>query len=148
MGILDSDFQLIIRLIAAAIFGGILGLEREFHGKEAGLRTYSLVSLGSALVMLVSIHMYETYRHETAIDPGRIAAQVITGIGFLGAGTIIQSRQGIKGLTTAAGIWTSSGIGLACGMGYFRAAIVAMLTALLVLTGFSWLGRKMGSRDV
>jgi putative Mg2+ transporter-C (MgtC) family protein len=98
--------------------------------------------------MLVSIHIYDVYAAEVQVDPGRVAAQVVTGIGFLGAGTIIRSRTGIKGLTTAAGLWTASGIGLACGLGYYRAALAATVITLCVLVIFSWIGRRIGAKDV
>ena len=148
MEITHADLELIVRLGAAAVLGGLIGFERELHGKVAGFRTYSLVALGSALIMLVSIHIFEVYKGITSVDPSRIAAQVISGIGFLGAGTIIRSGTSIKGLTTAAGLWTASGIGLACGLGYFRAAFFATVITIFVLVAFSWVGRRLGARDV
>lgn len=148
MGFNVQDVDLMMRLLAATVLGGLIGFERELHGKVAGFRTHSLVSLGSALIMVVSIHVFEMYHGIVTVDPGRIAAQVVTGIGFLGAGTIIRSPTGVKGLTTAAGLWTASGIGLACGLGFFRAAIIATLITLLVLVVFSWIGRKINARDV
>ena len=143
-----EDIDLIVRLGAATILGGLIGFERELHGKVAGFRTHSLVSLGSALMMIVSLHIFEVYRGVIEVDPARIAAQVVAGIGFLGAGTIIRSRTGVKGLTTAAGLWTASGIGLASGLGYFRAAVIATLITLIVLVVFSWVGRRLNARDV
>ena len=148
MEISSTDIEIIIRLGSATVLGGLIGFERELHGKVAGFRTHSLVALGSALIMLVSVHIFNVYQGTVAVDPSRIAAQVVTGIGFLGAGTIIRSSAGIKGLTTAAGLWTASGIGLACGIGYFRAAFAATIITLLVLVVFSWVGRKIGARDV
>ena len=148
MEISSTDIELIIRLGAATILGGLIGFERELHGKVAGFRTYSLVALGSALMMLVSIEIFKIYQGVVSVDPGRIAAQVVAGIGFIGAGTIIRSGTSIKGLTTAAGLWTASGIGLACGLGYFRAALIATMITLLVLVVFSWVGRQIGARDV
>ncbi len=148
MEISNTDIEIIIRLGAATILGGLIGFERELHRKFAGFRTHSLVALGSALMMLVSIKIFEMYPHTPGIDPGRIAAQVVTGIGFIGAGTIFKSGDGVKGLTTAAGIWTASGIGLACGMGYFHGALVATIITLFVLVVFSWIGRRLGGRDV
>ncbi|MBI1977426.1 MAG: MgtC/SapB family protein [Candidatus Omnitrophica bacterium] len=148
MELSSSDLEILIRLGTAAVFGGLIGFERELHGKVAGFRTHSLVSLGSALIMLVSIHVFTLYHSSVPVDPGRIAAQVVTGIGFIGAGTIIRSGTGIKGLTTAAGLWTASGIGLACGIGYFRAAMIATFVTLFVLVVFSWVGRVLRARDV
>lgn len=140
--------ELIIRLGSAAALGGVIGFERELHGKTAGFRTHSLVSMGSALFMLVSIHVFDVYGGEAGVDPSRIAAQVVTGIGFLGAGTIIRAGMGIKGLTTAAGLWTASGIGLACGLGYFEGAVVGTAITLAILVLFSRIGRWIGARDV
>ena len=148
MGLSNTDIELIVKLLGAVVLGGLIGFERELHGKVAGFRTHSLVSLGSALMMLVSIHIFEVYQGITDVDPSRIAAQVVTGIGFLGAGTILRSGAGIKGLTTAAGLWTASGIGLACGLGYFRAAVIATVVTLFILIVFSWIGRQIGARDV
>ncbi len=128
-----SILEITKRLMSALIFGGIIGIERERRGRAAGLRTHILVSLGSALIMLVSIYMFEIYGEKGAVDPSRIAAGVITGIGFLGAGTIIRSGDGIIGLTTAATIWVSAGIGLACGCGFIEGAFLATILCLIVL---------------
>ena len=148
MELSNSDVELIVKLLSAVVLGGSIGFERELHGKVAGFRTHALVALGSALMMLVSIHMFEVYRGIANVDPSRIAAQVVTGIGFLGAGTILRSGAGIKGLTTAAGLWTASGVGLACGLGYFRAAIIACVITLFILVFFAKVGKKIGGRDV
>ena len=148
MELLNGHTDIIYRLSAAAILGGLIGLERELHGKVAGLRTHALVALGSALFMIVSIHVFELYHDVAPIDPGRIGAQVVTGVGFLGAGAIIRSSTGIKGLTTAAGIWTAAAIGLAAGVGYFQAAFIGTGIILFVLIVFSWVGRRIGARDV
>ena len=143
----SQDIEFAIRLSVATFLGGLIGFERESHGKEAGVRTYSLVCLGSALVMIVSFEMYEMYKAVTTVDPSRIAAQVVSGIGFLGAGAIIRFPQGIKGLTTAAGIWAVSGIGLACGLGFHRLAVLATMLVLIVLIVFSKLDRFFGGHD-
>ncbi len=143
-----DNIEIIIRLGAAALAGGVIGLERELHGKEAGIRTHCLVALGSALIMLVSIEIYNLYHTSAGVDPSRIAAQVVTGVGFLGAGTIIRSGKSIVGLTTAAGLWTASGVGLACGLGYFRAAVITCVITLVILVFFAKLGKKLGGRDV
>lgn len=129
--ILNSSFA---RLAMALILGGIIGFEREKKQRSAGLRTHILVCLGSALIMLVSIYIYNIYRGEAIVDPARIAAGVVTGIGFLGAGTIIRDTEGIRGLTSAASIWVSAAIGLAVGCGYFSAAFSATLMAFITLS--------------
>lgn len=140
-----SLFSTIIRIILAFVLGGVIGLEREKKGVGAGLRTHILVTVGSALVMLTSLYIYGIYQKNTcSIDPGRIAAGVITGIGFLGAGTIIRSREGIHGLTTAASIWISAAIGLAVGCGYFSAAIIVTVVSYLSLSILKRLEKEAG----
>ena len=132
-----TDSQIIIRLFTGALLGGLIGFERERHNRRiAGFRTHILVSIGSTLIMLVSIHLFEIYAGKAPVDPARIAAGVVTGIGFLGAGTIIRSGESVKGLTTAASLWTVSGIGLAVGCGFYIAgwatAIIALVTLYLL----------------
>jgi len=100
-----SDIEIITRLVLALLLSGFIGLERQVHRRTAGLRTHILVSLGSCLIMLTSLYIFDIYKNETPLDPARIAAGVITGIGFLGAGTIIREQEGIRGLTTAASLW-------------------------------------------
>lgn len=143
-----QDMEVAIRLLVAAFLGGLIGLEREWHGKDAGFRTHALVCLGSALAMVVSTEIYEIYKESGAnVDPSRIAAQVVSGIGFLGAGAIIRDPRGVRGLTTAAGIWTAAGIGLACGFGQYHSAVITTILALLILVVFSWVNRRVGGRD-
>ena len=116
-----------MRLAVAAVLGGIIGLDREYRAKEAGLRTHFLVALGSALFMIVSMYGFG----DGAIgDPGRVAAQVVTGIGFIGAGSIMIHKQFVRGLTTASGLWATAGIGLAIGGGMYWVGIAAMLLTL------------------
>ena len=122
------------RLVFAFILGAIIGFEREKKSRVAGLRTQILVCVGSALIMLVSLYLYDIYQGSVAVDPGRIAAGVVTGIGFLGAGTIIRSPEGIRGLTTAASVWVSAAIGLAVGCGFLSAAVIATLIAYVCLS--------------
>ena len=117
--------QLIIRLLIATILGGLIGLEREYRHKEAGLRTNMLVALGSALAMVISTSF--------EVDPARIASGIITGIGFLGGGIIIQSRGEVHGITTAATIWVVATVGMAAGLGYITAALATTAIALVVL---------------
>ena len=123
-----------IELLCAGIFAGFIGYERELNGHAAGLRTHILVSLGACLIMNISISAPGLDLIEGTRDPARLAAQVVSGIGFLGAGTIIQNGTNIKGLTTAATIWLCGGIGLAAGSGYFSGAIVATLISYIALT--------------
>ena len=125
----------IVRLALAFVLGGVIGLEREKKGVSAGLRTHILVTVGAALAMLTALYIYSACQEKGCIvDPGRIVAGVITGIGFLGAGTIIRSKEGIHGLTTAASIWVSAGIGLAVGCGYFSGAIIVTGASYLALS--------------
>jgi putative Mg2+ transporter-C (MgtC) family protein len=123
------------RLILAVVLGVAFGWNPERAHKPAGLRTHILVSLGSALIMLISLDMYYRYNGAgTSADPGRIAAQVVSGIGFIGAGTILHADGGlVKGLTTAASIWAVSGVGLACGAGMYLLAAVGTLVTLVSL---------------
>lgn len=133
-------WDLILRLITAACFGALIGLDREYRAKEAGLRTHFLVCLGSALFMIVSQHGFADMIgiEGIGLDPSRIAAQVVSGIGFLGAGTIIIQKQFVRGLTTAAGLWATAAIGLVIGGGmyYIGIAGVVLILAGLELTHF------------
>ena len=128
-----SDYQIILRLVLTVVLSGLIGLERQMHKRTAGLRTHILVSLGSCLIMLTSLYVFDIYKGVANLDPSRIAAGVITGIGFLGAGTIIRDREGVKGLTTAASLWVVAGICLAVGCGFKSAAVYATVLTLIVL---------------
>ena len=136
------------RLVLAALFGTIIGLDREYREKEAGFRTHFLVSLGSALMMIVSQYGFsEILTHDgVSLDPSRIAAQVVSGIGFIGAGTIIFNHQIVRGLTTAASLWATAGIGLTAGAGMSWLALVATILTLVALEGLSLVFRSLGSR--
>jgi putative Mg2+ transporter-C (MgtC) family protein len=125
-----SDLILSLNLILSFVLGGIIGWVREFEGKTAGLRTHILVSVGSTLFMMLSGEMM---LRSGIADPGRIAAGVVTGIGFIGAGCIVQSRDGVRGITTAASIWITAAIGIACGTGYYLGAVVTTIIAILTL---------------
>ncbi len=137
----------LIRLAASGLLGGVIGLERDVHGRAAGLRTNMLVSLGSALFMLVSEAMAAIYSANGGgdsglrVDPSRIAAQIITGIGFIGAGAIIKEGINVRGLTTSACLWVSAGIGMACGAGLFELALVVTAIGLFTLVAVNWLER-------
>ena len=140
---MEDLFTTFSRLIVAAVLGSIIGLERQRKGSGAGLRTHILVCVGSALIMLVSLYIYDTHKGQIALDPGRIAAGVVTGVGFLGAGTIIRSKEGIRGLTTAASVWVSSGIGLATGCGYLIGALSATAIVYISLSFLKQVERKL-----
>lgn len=136
------------RLVLAALFGTIIGLDREYREKEAGFRTHFLVSLGSALMMIVSQYGFsEILTHDgVSLDPSRIAAQVVSGIGFIGAGTVIFNHQIVRGLTTAASLWATAGIGLTAGAGMSWLALAATILTLVALEGLSLVFRSLGSR--
>ena len=121
-----------VRILAALVMGGIIGLEREMKNRPAGLRTYMLVCVGSCLIMLTNQYIYQT---TGTGDPTRMSAQVISGIGFLGAGTIVVTQHNqIKGLTTAAGLWACAAVGLSLGIGFYEAALVSGIAVYVVLT--------------
>lgn len=126
-----SNFELVIRLVVSAVIGGFIGIEREVSNRPAGLRTHILVSVGSTLIMLVSIFGFDDG------DPARLASQVVSGIGFLGAGTIIRTGNDVRGLTTAASLWVCAGIGLAIGAGYYLGGVI---TAVIILISLILLG--------
>ena len=130
----DFDVYLLCRLLLASFLGGLIGLEREIHGRPAGFRTHLLVSLGSCLFTITSIEIYRIFGNfaggAVGVDPGRVAAQVVTGIGFLGAGAIIRERASIRGLTTAACLWVAAALGVTCGIGLFWLAVSVTLVAL------------------
>ena len=140
--------EMFIRLTVAAILGALLGLERTLAGKNAGVRTYALVSLGSALFVVISELVVIRYFNELRItlDPIRIASQVVVGIGFLGAGLIIFKEPRISGLTTAAGLWVVAGIGIATGFGFIALAGFATVLTFLVFT-LLWLFEKKIKRE-
>lgn len=120
-------FTILLRLLLATVLGGIIGMERQMKNRPAGLRTHILVTVGSTLIMLISMYAMPSG------DPGRIAAQVVTGIGFLGAGTIMHNGANVNGLTTAASIWVSAAIGLALGSGYYAGGLITALIAIITL---------------
>jgi putative Mg2+ transporter-C (MgtC) family protein len=137
---LDWPVEPLIRLALAALLGGLVGLEREVRGRQAGFRTNLLVALGCALIMIVSIsfasHPWPPHapNFSVSVDPARIAYGVMAGIGFLGAGVIVKYEGGVHGLTTAAGLWCVAAIGLACGVGLY---LIALSAAVLVLALFT-----------
>lgn len=128
-----TPVAVIVRLLLAVILGGLIGFEREVRRRSAGLRTHILVSLGSCLIMLTSLYLFDIYKSSVPLDPARIAAGVVTGIGFLGAGAIIRSGEAVRGLTTAATLWLVAGIGLGVGCGFYLASLVTAVLAIAVL---------------
>ncbi|MFA5142858.1 MAG: MgtC/SapB family protein [Candidatus Omnitrophota bacterium] len=142
-----NDWTILLRLVLAAIFSGVIGFEREFHGRAAGFRTHILLCIGSTLVMLTSMHIFDIYASRIAVDPARIAAGVITGIGFLGAGTIMHCKSAVRGLTTAASLWVVAGIGLAVGSGLYYGAFLTTLLTMITLMIFSRIEHVMIRKD-
>ena len=133
-----SELTVIWRLVLATILGGLIGIEREIHGRPAGFRTHLLVTLGACLMMIVSEAFFYKYGGMNSdsvvrLDPGRVAAQIVTGIGFLGAGAIVKEGPTVRGLTTAACLWVSAGIGMAIGAGFYNPAIVTTAISLFSL---------------
>jgi len=136
---MEVNWPDIVPLLVSVILGGLIGLERELRGKAAGLRTNILICIGSCIFTIISTNL-------SGSEPGRIAAQIVTGIGFLGAGAIIHSGIGIHGLTTAAGIWVVASIGMACGTKMYPLAISAAVLTLIVLLVLPPFEKKI-SRD-
>lgn len=133
--------SVVMRIAAAVLLGGFMGMERGIKRRAAGLRTYMLVCVGSCMIMLTNQYIFQNYQSG---DPVRMGAQVVSGIGFLGAGTIIVTRHNqIKGLTTAAGLWASAGVGLALGIGFYEAALVGSLAVFLILTVLNILDHRV-----
>src|SRR5207247_3962127 len=137
----------VLRLALAAVLGAAIGVERELREREAGLRTHLLVSLGSALFTIVSAYGFHAFLASGAsvvrADPTRIAAQIVTGIGFLGAGAIIRQGLSVRGLTTAATLWVVAAIGLAAGAGYYSAAVATTVPVIISLWPFRILARRL-----
>jgi putative Mg2+ transporter-C (MgtC) family protein len=123
----------IVKLVLSLLLGATIGMERRRKGQIAGLRTFALISMGATLTMLISIYIPQVYMGLKNGDPGRIAAQVVSGVGFLGAGAIIQMKGSVRGLTTAAGIWMAACIGLAVGAGMYVISIIATLLIIFIL---------------
>ena len=142
--------ELVLRLVLAAALGGAIGAERELRDREAGFRTHLLVSLGAALFTLVSAYAWADWQFSTrgglVFDPTRIAAQIVSGIGFLGAGAIIRQGLSVRGLTTAATLWAVAAIGMACATGYYTAALVTTALVLVSLGPLRTLAHRVFSR--
>lgn len=137
---------IVLRLVLAALLSGLIGQEREHKNRPAGFRTHILVCVGSAIVMITSEFVFERYKGVTNLDPARLGAQVISGIGFLGAGTIIRQGVNVKGLTTAASLWATACVGLAVGIGFYEGAIVGAVIIYLTLILLSKFGKILESK--
>lgn len=139
-----DNWHLMMRLLLSVLLGGVIGFERERKNHAAGLRTHTLVSLGSCLIMILSIYGFSEFVGQPGVqrDPARLAAQAITGIGFLGAGTILFTGKAITGLTTAASLWVVMAIGLAVGAGFYVPAAATSLLTLFVLWGLNILEKR------
>jgi putative Mg2+ transporter-C (MgtC) family protein len=137
------EWNFILRIFVAGLLGGLIGLEREFRAKEAGVRTHFIVALGSALFMVIS-----QYAFAGRFDAARVAAQVVSGIGFIGAGVIIFQKNVIRGITTAAGLWVAAAIGLACGAQMYSVAIATTIMTILVLETMHFITRSHGEKEL
>ncbi len=137
------EWTFILRLLIAGLLGGLIGFEREFRAKEAGLRTHFVVALGSAMFMIIS-----QYAFSGRFDAARVAAQVVSGIGFIGAGVIIFQKNVVRGITTAAGLWVAAAIGLACGSGMYDIAVAASLFTIICLETMHFVTKKYGERHI
>ena len=141
----NYQLQLILQLALAVVLGAILGLEREYKRKEAGLQTYSLVSLGACLFTIISFELFSLFSKNVGVsfDPSRIVQAVAVGIGFIGAGVIIYRQNHMEGITTAAGLWCSAAIGVAIGAEFYFLALLTALFATVIFIGFGELERKL-----
>ena len=139
----DLIWMMVLRLAVAGMLGTLIGLEREYRAKEAGMRTHFLVAMGSALMMIVSQYGFG----DNLADASRVAAQIVSGIGFIGAGTIMMQKQFVRGLTTAAGLWVAAGIGMAIGGGLYIVGIVTTVFTLIGLEVFQHVFQKFHSKN-
>ncbi|RDI02711.1 putative Mg2+ transporter-C (MgtC) family protein [Caldimonas thermodepolymerans] len=147
----DPDYvDMVVRLVAALLIGGLIGLERSYHGRPAGFRTHALVCMSTALLMLVTIYETRWFPQisggRITLDPTRMTQGIMTGIGFLGAGTIMKEGLSVRGLTTAASIWTTAAIGVLMGIGFYFPALVATVLTLGTLSLFRWIESRMPSQ--
>ena len=144
-------YEFVLRLFVAAMLGGVIGFEREYRAKEAGFRTHFLVALGSGLFMILSQFGFNDvlgHYEQVSLDPSRIASQVVTGIGFIGAGTIIFQKHVVRGLTTAAGLWVTSAIGMTAGAGMYVLSIATTVLVLLCLEALYFILQHFGTRNI
>lgn len=140
---MDIEWNFIVRILIAGLLGGLIGFERELRAKEAGVRTHFIVALGSALFMIIS-----QYAFSGRFDAARVAAQVVSGIGFIGAGVIIFQKNVVRGVTTAAGLWVAAAVGLACGAGMYPVAIAAAVLTIVCLETVHLITRRFGEKSL
>lgn len=148
---MSLQYELILRVIIGGILGGIIGFEREKRAKEAGFRTHFLVALGSTLITVISAYGFDKVADQIPIaryDPARLAAQIVSGIGFIGAGLIIFQKNVIHGLTTAAGLWVTAALGIACGVGHYWLAAITTVMVLIALELALWVDQKLNKRQL
>lgn len=146
---ISHNLEIVFQLCLAGLLGGLVGIEREYRRKEAGFRTYTLVSLGSALFTIISFESFMSVFGDSgvAFDPSRIVGQIVLGIGFLGAGLIVYRQSHIEGLTTAAGLWVAAGIGTAIGLHLYFPAIFVSLFTILILAGLRIIEEKFFGKE-
>jgi putative Mg2+ transporter-C (MgtC) family protein len=145
-----AEWEIAVRLGVACLLGGLLGIERETHGREAGLRTHMLLSLGAAVFALASVTGFDSFLggepSNASVDPGRIASYVAAGVGFIGGGAILKQDGHVRGLTTAASLWVAAAIGVACGLGLWLIPVIAVGFALVSLALLRPLSRWIDGR--
>lgn len=146
MELIAFNIPLFVKLLVALVLGGALGLERSVAGKTAGMRTFALVSLGAALFVITATSVTQVMGPLGAIDPLRVAASIVSGIGFLGAGLIIFADEKVRGLTTAAGLWVAAGIGAATGFGLYALAVFTTILTLLTFTVLWYVEHRIADR--
>src|SRR6267378_6940655 len=143
----QEHLEMLLRLIAALAAGGMIGIERSYHGRPAGFRTHSLVCVSSSVLMLVTVYQWQWFLphglERVNLDPTRMSQGIMTGIGFLGAGVIMKEGLSVRGLTTAASIWITASIGIMIGVGFYFPAGIATAMTLIVLSVFRWIERSM-----
>src|SRR2546427_4941915 len=146
----QEHLEMLLRLIAALVAGGLIGIERSYHGRPAGFRTHSLVCVSSSVLMLVTVYQWQWFLphglERVNLDPTRMSQGIMTGIGFLGAGVIMKEGLSVRGLTTAASIWITAAIGILVGIGFYFPMVVSVILTLGVLAFFRWIEARMPSQ--
>lgn len=143
---MQQSTELILRIFLSILFSAVIGLEREYRQKGAGLRTHILVGVGSSLIVLTSLFLFDIYKDVTVVDPTRMITGLVTGIGFLCAGTIMQAQDHVKGLTSAATLWIVCCLGIAVGAGYYLGAGIVTIAVVVVLTGVRVFEKNLNKR--